>query len=85
MINHTLMEVYKQKAIRYYGFSTTNFMTLNSYEQDLLLYNYLSMQKGDSSTQVKQEIGVLGNDFNKVIEREHQMKEKVKMLLRKRG
>lgn len=79
------MEVYKQKAIRYYGFSTTNFMTLNSYEQDLLLYNYLSMQKGDSSTQVKQEIGVLGNDFNKVIEREHQMKEKVKSLLRKRG
>ena len=78
MINHTLMEVYKQKVIRYYGFSTTNFMTLNSYEQDLLLYNYLSMQKGDSSTQVKQEIGVLGNDFNKVIEREHQMKEKVK-------
>ena len=79
------MEVYKQKVIRYYGFSTTNFMTLNSYEQDLLLYNYLSMQKGDSSTQVKQEIGVLGNDFNKVIEREHQMKEKVKSLLRKRG
>ena len=85
MINHTLREIYKQKVIKYYGFTIDNYMALDNDERDLLIYNYLNLQKEDVRIQIRQEIEKLDMDFNKVIEREHQMKDKVKMLLKKRG
>ena len=85
MINHTLKEIYKQKVMRYYGFTDVNFTTLNEDEQNLLLYTYLSMQKGDNNNPVEQEIRSLGNNCNKTIDRECRIKDKVKVILRKRG
>ena len=85
MINRALREVYVQKLVRYYGFTIDCYMALNNIEQDLLLYNYLNMKKSDNSIQGKQEIKRFDKEFDEVIKREQLMKDKVKMLVRKRG